>query len=470
MQITYSLKKGIPLNTRLRYAPLLLLASNLFLAPLASSAQQAAQQTAREADTSQLLTLQDCINYAIQHQPSLKQSQIGIEIARSTNKIALAQWLPQVNGTGSVTHYIQQPTTFVTNANGQVVPEKSQNTNSVIPAITATQNIFTPSLMYTAKAAPLYIKQAQQATDSTQIELITNVSLAFYNLLQTLEEITVLRSDTALLAKTVSDTYHQWKSGIVDETDYDEAVISLNNSLTQLVQEQQNIVPQYATLKQIMGYPSLQQFNVNYDTAVMTNDAAFDTTEQLQFEKRIEMQQLQTAKSLAQKQTDYYRLAWLPTVSAFFDYDYEFMSSTTSDLFKTAYPYSLVGLNLSIPIFTGFARTQSVHRSKLQQELLDYSEINLKAQIYTDYTTALASYKSNLYSLGKLKDNQALAKRTYDIVALQYNQGVVPYLNLITAQSNLISAQIGYINSLFTLLASKVSLEKAMGDITIKQP
>ncbi len=462
MQITYSLKKGIPLNTSLRYAPLFLLASSLLLAPCASRAQQ--------TDTSQLLTLQDCIGYAIQHQPSLKQSQIGIEIARSTNKIALAGWLPQVNGTGSVTHYIQQPTTFVTNSSGQVVPEKTAIINTVIPAVTATQNIFTPSLMYAAKAAPLYIKQAQQATDSTQIDLVTNVSLAFYNLLQTLEEIDVLKSDTALLAKTVSDTYHQWKSGIVDETDYDEAVISLNNSLTQLNQEQQNIVPQYAMLKQFMGFPPQQQFNVNYDTTTMLNDVAFDTTEQLQFEKRIEMQQLQTAKALAKQQTDYYRLAWLPTVSAFFDYDYEFMNNSTADLFKQAYPYSLIGLNVNIPLFTGFARTQNIHRSKLQQALLDYSEINLKSQIYSDYTTAMASYKSNWYSLGKLKDNQALAKRTYDIVYLQYNQGVVPYLNVITAQSNLISAQIGYINSLFTLLASKVSLEKAMGDITIKQP
>jgi outer membrane protein TolC len=53
----------------------------------------------------------------------------------------------------------------------------------------------------------------------------------------------------------------------------------------------------------------------------------------------------------------------------------------------------------------------------------------------------------------------------YRIVSLQYNQGIVGYLNIIVAESNLINAEIGYIDALFQLLSSKVDLEKAMGDI-----
>jgi outer membrane protein TolC len=429
---------------------------------------QAPAPDARPGDTSQSLTLEQCITYALQNQPAIKQSLIGVSIARTTNAINLSGWLPQVNGTGSVTHYLQQPTSFVTNNAGQTTTQKTGVVNSVIPELTATQNIFNPQLLYAAKSAPLYIKQAQQITDSTQIDLVSNVSKAFYNLLQTLEQINVLKEDTARLNKNVSDTYHQWKSGLNDETDYDEAVISLNNSLAQLNQQNQNIVPQYATLKQLMGIPPVNQFNVSFDTTQMIGNIAFDTTEQLQFEKRVEMQQLKTAQALQQRQTDYYRLAWLPTLSAFIDYNYEFQSNSTSNLFKTAYPYSLVGLSLNIPIFTGFSRVQSVHRSRLQEQLLDWSEVNLKSQIYTDYTTSLANYKSNLYNMNMLRDNEALAKRTYNIVALQYRQGIIPYLNVITAESNLITAETGYINALFTLLSSKIDLERAMGDITAK--
>jgi outer membrane protein TolC len=54
----------------------------------------------------------------------------------------------------------------------------------------------------------------------------------------------------------------------------------------------------------------------------------------------------------------------------------------------------------------------------------------------------------------------------YEIVTLQYQQGVVAYLNVITAEENLITSEIGYLNALFTVLSNKVDLQKAMGFIT----
>jgi multidrug efflux system outer membrane protein len=62
-----------------------------------------------------------------------------------------------------------------------------------------------------------------------------------------------------------------------------------------------------------------------------------------------------------------------------------------------------------------------------------------------------------------MKDNENLARKVYFIVDLQYKQGVVAYLNVITAESNLITAEIGYTNALFQLLSSKIDLERAMG-------
>ena len=53
----------------------------------------------------------------------------------------------------------------------------------------------------------------------------------------------------------------------------------------------------------------------------------------------------------------------------------------------------------------------------------------------------------------------------YRIVSLQYKQGIVAYLNMIVAESNLITSEIGEINALFQLLQSKIDLERAMGDI-----
>ena len=59
------------------------------------------------------------------------------------------------------------------------------------------------------------------------------------------------------------------------------------------------------------------------------------------------------------------------------------------------------------------------------------------------------------------------AKDVFRIVSLQYKQGIVTYLNLIVAESNLITAEIGYTDALFELLSSKIDVEKAIGEISL---
>ncbi|WDF57360.1 TolC family protein [Mucilaginibacter sp. KACC 22063] len=425
------------------------------------------------------LTLRQCIDYALTHQPGLNKALINTDIAKTNNSINLSAWLPQVNTNGNFIHYLQQSsgnisTGIGTNAGSTTGSGNAGNTgnvrtsyvNTFIPELAVSQAIVSPNLIYAAKTAPLLVKQANQVTDSTKIYVVSAVSKSFYNVLLTLEQINVLKEDTARLGRTLRDTYHQYKGGIVDETDYLQAGISLNNSVAQLKQANENIIPQYAALKQLMGYESEKQFNVSIDTTQMMNDIRIDTTRRLAYEKRIEYQQLQTQKDLQSKLTGYYKYSYLPTLSGFFNYSLQYGNNTLSNLLSRSNPSSLVGLSVSIPIFTGFARLHNLHKAKLQQELINWNETDLKLQIYKEYTTALANYKSNLYSFRVQQKNVAMARRVYFVVNLQYKQGVVAYLNVITAESNLITAEINYTNSLFQLLSSKIDLEKAMGEIT----
>lgn len=412
------------------------------------------------------LTLRQCIDYAMQHQPALNKALINVDIQRATNAVNLAPWLPQVSANGSITHYFQQssnatavdPTTGISTRSGA-------SANSFTPQLAVSQAIFSPNLLYLSKTAPLLVKEAQQVTDTAKISLVTSVTKSYYNLLLTLEQINVLKEDTARLGKNVTDAYHQYKGGIVDETDYEQATITLNNSKAQLKQAKENITPQYASLKQLIGLPPEKQFNVDFDTLQMFHDINIDTAQQLQYEKRVELQYLGTQKAVQSETVKYYQSSFLPTVSAFFDYNLQFQNNNLGNLFQTSYPSSLIGVSLSIPIFTGFARINNVHKAKLQQELINWDETNLRSQIYKEYTSALASYKGNRYNLQVLQRNVQLASRVYFVVTLQYKQGIVPYLNVITAESNLITSKINYLNALFQVLSSKVDLQKAMGNI-----
>jgi outer membrane protein TolC len=424
------------------------------------------------SDTVQNLTLKQCISYALLHQPSVIRSAIDITIARKTNGINLSEWLPQVYINGNFTHYYQLPVIFTVdpaNPTGPLIKGHSGFINSFFPSLSATQTIFNPDVLYAARSAPFNIKQAKQANDSTKIDIIASVSKAFYGLLITLEQMNVLEDDTVRLSKTLRDTYHQYIGGIVDKTDYKEAFISLNNSKAQLKQAMESVRPQYATLKQLMGFPPGKEFSVSFDTLQMMREIAFDTTQKLEYEKRIEYQQIETAKSLQHLAIQYYRTQFLPSLSAVFNYNYGYESDLFSNFFNQAYPNSYIGATISIPLFTGLRHIRSVQRAKLQGQQLEWAEVDLKSRISSQYLAAMANYRSNLYDLNVLRDNVAMAKDVYSVVELQYSQGIVEYLNVITAESNLISSEINYLNALFQLLLSKVDLEKSMGNTLSKQ-
>ena len=77
----------------------------------------------------------------------------------------------------------------------------------------------------------------------------------------------------------------------------------------------------------------------------------------------------------------------------------------------------------------------------------------------------MANYQANLYNLQELQENVALSKNVFGVVSLQYKQGIVPYLNVITAEANLISSEVNYLNTLFQVLSSKIDLKRALGTL-----
>jgi outer membrane protein TolC len=444
------------------FVAVLMVLTALVQIPYSLFAQQAT------TDAVQTYNLQQCIDYALKNQPSVRQAMLGASITKATNYINLSGWLPQVNGTLGFAYYPQPPVSLIENPltpNGQLVAERSAIVTNFIPGINATQAIFTPTLLYAALSAHLYNRAAEQVIDSAKINITVAVCKSFYNLLLNMQEIDVLKADTVMLARSVTDAYHQYVGGIVDITDYQEATITFNNTVAQLKQVQNNVAPYYAALKQTMGYPTQSNFNIVYDTAQMAKDIILDTVQQLQFDKRIEYQQLETARALQHRLTNYYEFSFLPNLGAYANYNYEYENNKLDGLLQTAYPNSIVGLSLSLPLFTGFSRIAGVHRAKLQEKLFDWSEQNLKSVIYFQYTQSLANYNSNLFNLHTQQDNSAMARKVFNIVEMQYKQGIVPYLNVITAQSNLITSEIGYINALFQVLSSKVDVEQAMGII-----
>ena len=89
------LKRGNPLSNTRNIRMLLLIPWLLSLS---------LQVRAQTADSSQALTLDQCIDYALIHEPSINMSLLGVKITRATNAINLSGWMPQVNLAATGTH------------------------------------------------------------------------------------------------------------------------------------------------------------------------------------------------------------------------------------------------------------------------------------------------------------------------------------------------------------------------------
>ena len=406
-------------------------------------------------------SLGDCIQYALTHQTNIRQSLIDQQIADRAIKSHLADWYPQINFDGSYQQNFQLPTAIF---NGNAQHTGTYNTS--YGQFNLSQTIFNRDVLLTQKTANDVRTLAKQNSINTSIDVVANVSKAFYDVLLSKQQILLLDSDLVLLQRSLKDAYNQYKGGLVDKTDYQRATISLNNTTALRKTAEEQLKSKNALLKLMMSYPQDSTLELIYNSTSMEQEAGvLDTLQAVDFNNRIEYQQLLTQKRLQEANLKYYKWGFLPSVSAYGAYNLNYYNDRFSKLYNNNYPNSFAGLSLTFPIFQGTKRTQEVRIAQLQLERLDYNFASVKDSISTEYIQALAAYKANLSNYFEQKENLELARQVYDVIRLQYRAGIKTYLEVITSNNDLFGAQINYTNALYQVLSNKVDVERALGTI-----
>jgi outer membrane protein len=215
-----------------------------------------------------------------------------------------------------------------------------------------------------------------------------------------------------------------------------------------------------------MSYPPDSSLQVLFDSARMRNEvASFDTLQQVDYNNRIEYQQLLTQQRLEQDNLKYFKWGFLPTVSAFGQYNLNYYNNQFKGLLQNNYPNSYAGLSVTLPIFTGTRRLQEVKIAKLRIERLEYNFTSLRDSIRTQYITTLSSYKSDLNNYFEQKENMELARQVYNVIQLQYRAGIKTYLDVVIANNDLFAAQVNFTNAIFQVLSDKIDVERSLGTL-----
>jgi outer membrane protein len=405
--------------------------------------------------------LDGCIIYALEHQTNIRQSVLDEQITEHQIKIQLADWYPQINFSGSYQNNFQRPITIFNNSASPV-----GTYNQSYAYFGLNQTIFNRDVVIAQQSSKDVRLSARQNTINNKISVVSNVSKAYYDLLLSKEQIELLDTDIVLLQRSLKDTYNQYKGGLVDKTDYQRATISLNNAMASRKTAGEAVKSKTAVLKLYMSYPVDSTLDVLYDSARMRDEVnSFDTLQQLDVNNRIELQQLETQKRLEEYNLKYYKLGFLPTVSAFGSYNLNYYNNDLKGLYQQNYPNSYAGLSVTLPIFTGTQRTQQIKVAKLQIERLDYDFSSLKDSIRTQYIQALSSYKADLNNYFEQKENLELARQVYNIIQLQYRSGIKTYLDVVVSNNDLFTAQVNFTNAIFQVLSDRIDVERALGTL-----
>ncbi|HLS39068.1 MAG TPA: TolC family protein [Sphingobacterium bovisgrunnientis] len=405
-------------------------------------------------------TLDDLIDYALRNKIELKQAQLDKEIGEKEIASALSGWLPQINATGSYAHTIQIPTV---NIGGNDV-KMGQKNNSAL-TFQAEQSIISPQLFQASRASKFVRERNDLNVESTKINTIVDVSKAYYDILTSEEQIKIISENIARLERQLTEATSRYEVGLVDKTDFKRAQISLNNAKASLKSAIENRKFKYDFLKSILNIPTQENVSLSFANQSMESNILLDTAELLQVANRVEFKQIQNLQEIQKLNTQYQKWNFLPRLNVYANYGLNYRNNDFSNLYNDNIPSSNVGLSLSVPIFQGGKRIHEIRKSELQEARLELDLQNLENQISAQYSAAMASYRANMNEWRNAKGNMELSEEVYNTIKLQYDAGVKTYLELMTAETDLKTSQLNYLNALYAVLVSKLDIQKALGTV-----
>lgn len=405
-------------------------------------------------------TLDELVDFALKNKISMQQVYLDEQIGEEEIASSLSGWLPQINANGGYNYYMQIPSNVI---DGNVISMGQKHSSSI--TLQADQSLINPELFLASKSSKLFRESYKQQIEDEKINTVVHVSKSYFDILTTEEQIKIIQENISRLNKQFNDAKARYETGLVDKTDFKRAQISLNNANADLKKAEEQKKYKYDYLKLLIAMDTNTELNLSFEGGELESEIFLDTTQLLSVDSRIEYKQIETLRELQAVNTQYTKWSFLPRLSAFANYQMNFRDNSFSKVYSQNFPSSILGLSLNFPIFQGGKRIHEIRKSKLKEERLNWDLKELENAVETEYSASLTNYKSNVIDWKNALENVDLSKEVYNTIKLQYDAGIKTYLDLMTAETDLRTSQINYLNALYSILASKIDVQKALGNI-----
>lgn len=434
-------------------------------------------------------SLQQCIDYAMKHQTSVKSAEIDLATAKAKNGEITGMALPQVSASGSLQYLPSIPTQFIPDfispaVYGVLIKEKVLPSDTKIPqpgmfpvafgtkysasgSISVSQILFEGSLFVALQARRTLIELSKKSVQQSERDVRVAVSKAYYNLLISQKQLDLTNTNIDRVERLLHDTKIMYQNGFAEKLDVDRVQVQLNNLKTTEINLINMLAVGDQVLKFQMGMPlhdlltPTDTLSTSDLTGILADSAGF------RYNHRIEYSLLQTQKEANEYNLKRYRMNYLPTISAFMNYGKN-AGRDEFNFFQAHQPWFstwIVGLNVDVPIFDGFQRKHQVREARLAVEKNNIQLDGLKQAINLEISQSETSLRNDIINLKSQEENMKLAESVYEAAKKKYEAGVGSNLEVVNADGDLKQAQTNYFSALYDAIIARIDYEKALGKI-----
>jgi outer membrane protein len=413
-------------------------------------------------------TLEECVNYAWSHNISVKQSELDVQSAQIEKSAGFGAFLPSATANTSHSWNVGLNQNITTNIlENQTTQFTSLGANVGIDIYKGLQN------QQRFRKAKLSVIATQYQLEKMKDDIGLNVANAFLQIVFNKESLKVQLDQLSISEKQLLRTQQLVDAGALPRGDVLDSKATVAADKQKVVVAENTLLISKLSLAQLLQLDDFQNFDIaEADYEAKQSEVMFQTPAAIiakAKENRIELKISKTNVAIAEKEVTIAKGAYQPTIQGYYGFNSRIsyadipLFDNTGNLIGTRGPLPFMdqfnnnkghqfGIQLNVPIFSGFAVKYNVMRSKvaLERSKIAYSqsELDLERSIYTAYTDAQGAYKSYESALSALDARRSAfeyAQERFNVGLMntfEYNQAQTLFVN---AQSEVVRTKFDYI-------------------------
>ncbi|HHL4077812.1 efflux transporter outer membrane subunit [Burkholderia sola] len=399
--------------------------------------------------------LQRLIEIALKNNRDLRVSVLNIEAARAQYQITRADLFPTLDAVGTGNRQ------RLPNALTAVPGRNITTTYNVGPQASWELDLFGRIQSLKEQALAQYLATAQ-ARKASEIALVSQVAEQYLTVLST-DDLLKVTDDTLRTAQASYDlTKLKFDNGTGSELDLRQAQTIVETALANRQAQARARAQAVNALVLLIGEPLPGDLpaGMPLDAQDFLTDIPAGLPSDL-LTRRPDIMEAEQNLRAANANIGAARAAFFPRISL--TAAFGTASPTLGGLFKAGTAAWSFAPNIALPIFEGGANLANLDLAHVQKriEIANYEKAIQSA--FREVSDGLAARGTYDQQIAALERNEHAQQRRFDLSDLRYKNGVDSYLTVLTAQTDLYTAQTSLISARLARWTNLVDLYRALG-------